>query len=258
MIKNLTALTITLVCLLFTFFVSANEKSPEGIEVVGYAVVEIKPDIYTVNIKVKERNISATKSQQLVEYKMQLVKNAAKSFVKQHDDIRLSTLQAKAIELDSSITVNGVISRQTFANGGQGGVFISTDNLNQNSNASTNIPQIVMEASQDITVKLSSISHYNQFMDSIIKVGVSHISPVKRSFSQQDKFYQQALDQALVNANQKAKKLADVMQVKLGRLLFIKENKLPTTHLLKSSDENDETADQQIKAEIIARFAIEN
>jgi len=246
---------IVLHCSLLSFSLLADEKNQQGIEVVGYGMVEVNADVFSVQITLKERNISATKSQQLVEYKMQLITDVAKSFTNKRSDIHLQAINSKAIELDPSITVNGVISKQKFANGGQGKVFVSTNNLNQASNQLINTNKIVIETSQKVIVKLSSLSQYSQFIDSIIKVGVSYISPVESSFSQKETSYQQALDLAMENAHKKAKKLADVMQVTLGRLTFIKENKISNNRQDKMSAS---THSLLIEAEIIARFAIEN
>jgi uncharacterized protein YggE len=74
-----------------------------------------------------------------------------------------------------------------------------------------------------VTVTLSTLSQYEQSIDTILNLGVNNINQFSFTNSQADENYQQALNQALLNAKQRATNMAKVLDLKLAGVISISE-----------------------------------
>lgn len=265
--KSFQPLFILFLCFIGTS-VFASDQAKQGIEVTGKGFVDVSVDLYIVSILISEHGFSATKSQQLVEYKSQLIKNSSQAAVAVH----FSTITSKTIKIEPSIKINGVIVKERFANGGRGEIFVSSNNASVSKHSdygqvNQQQTQILTEVSQEVTVKFADITSYHQLLDNLVKVGVSHIGPLQTIVSEKEKYYQQALDEAVQNAKKKANKLAKQMGIKLGHIQFIQEQSQSknqqeifngqTLHYAEGQSLTN-NFDHQIFAEVIVHFNIEN
>jgi uncharacterized protein YggE len=122
------------------------------------------------------------------------------------------------------------------------------------------------ELSRTININFSSIETYDQFLNNAIKLEVTHIYPLAMSIENTEKYYQQALIQALKNAKNKAIQLANHSNVTLGKLLNVTEqssnyyrSNVSTARMSTklSSDHSSEVGNQAINASVLVKFAIQ-
>ena len=66
--------------------------------------------------------------------------------------------------------------------------------------------KILFELSRHIQVSFTKIDDYDSFLTQLVKINVSHITPLSMNITERDKYYQQALLQAIVQAKGKAQK----------------------------------------------------
>ena len=69
------------------------------------------------------------------------------------------------------------------------------------------------EVQNAITVKMTNISQAGIVIDTAIQNGANYVSAIQFKIEDSDAYYQQALSLALVNAIEKAKSMAETMQV---------------------------------------------
>lgn len=79
-------------------------------------------------------------------------------------------------------------------------------------------------ASQTLNIKLHDLSLVGKLLDGLTKNGINQIQNVSYSFEHPDDLRQQAREQALSNAKDKATKLTNAAGVKLGKLVSFSEN----------------------------------
>ena len=77
-----------------------------------------------------------------------------------------------------------------------------------------------------ITVTLKDLTHYQQAIDAVLALGVSNINQFNFASSQASENYQMALNQALINAKQKASNMANVMGLKIDEVISISEHSM--------------------------------
>lgn len=77
---------------------------------------------------------------------------------------------------------------------------------------------------RQVKVTLQTLMQYEQSIDTVLNLGVSNINQFSFSNSQADENYQAALKQALLNAKQRATKMANVLDLKLAGVISIYEH----------------------------------
>jgi len=226
-----------------------------GIEVVGKASVFTIPDTFSLTISIKERGKSASKTKLLVDHKS---KQIIDMFVK--EGISKQAIDSAQIRMfpiydKPSIQLEQNELHTKFNNNNK--MVLSTNNANQNKKTSL----IRFEVGRTITVTFAELTIYDSILDKIMKLGVSHISPIEMSFSEPEKYYQQALFQAIKNAKQKAEDIAAQAGVNLGSLVSMKESSSysPSRYTMAAESKsyfNSQVTKKSISAQVIARYAI--
>ena len=77
--------------------------------------------------------------------------------------------------------------------------------------------------SRQVMVTLNTLAQYEQSIDAILNLGVNNINQFSFTNSQADENYQQALQQALLDAKQRATEMAKVLDLKLAGVISISE-----------------------------------
>ncbi|MDG1750642.1 MAG: SIMPL domain-containing protein [Thalassotalea sp.] len=212
MIKGLIA-----VCLL-SVIPHGFANTSTGIEVTGKSSIMVVPDVFSLTISIKERGKSANKTKIIVDDKSsKIVKMFIKRGVNEHDidtsQVSMFPIYEKpAITFEHQELQKRVSSQEKITLSGSNNTKDKASRLTR------------FEVSRTITISFKELSIYDQILDDMVKLGVSHISPVEMSVAESEKYYQQALYQAIDNAKQKALSIAQQAGVKLGTLLSLKES----------------------------------
>jgi uncharacterized protein YggE len=243
-----------------------NVETP-SIEVKGQASVLAKPDHFSLTIAIAERGRLTDKIRAIVDDKSNQVVQVAKSLGIKSADINSARMSLSVIEDKPSITVEGVELNQragnsSFPTNQHSKVTVGTNEINSLQNSKRQY----FELRRTISVNFLSIDDYDQFLTKVIKLGVSHISPLVMSVENTEKHYQQALIQAIKNAKNKAVQIANYSNVALGELLFVKElssnyyrPQLSTARMSveRAPNHNSEVGNQVINASVLVKFSIE-
>lgn len=259
-------LVIVLVSLLSTS-VAAQTSNQNGIAVVGKATVNAEPDQFTFSISINERGASASKTKAIVDHKSRLVTNMYLAMGVNKKAIESARLQLipryEKISQFSDVELHQNMRNHTI-----------TTNDNKNSQTKTvinskNIPvdssnpstTIYFEVIRDIKVTFTDFSLYDQFLDNVVKIGVSRISPLQTAIIDNESLYQQALIKALENANEKAQTIAEKIAVKLGKVVSLKESSQYShgAYMMSSRSYdgfNSQVASQGVSAQVDVIFAI--
>ena len=246
-----------IIALLVLLSVSMNclANQVEGIEVKGKSSVMVAPDTYTLTINIKERGKSASKIKALVDDKStRIVKMFVKHGIKQQDinsaNVRMFPLYEKpSINLENS-------ELQTKFNKHEKITF-----SNQKNKRKQKTSVIRFEVSRTITVTFKKISIYDHVLDDLVKLGVSQISPLEISISEQEKYYEQALMQAIENAENKALKIAQKANVEIGKLKSLTESGYHSPSVYRMASDagggfNSQVVNKAITAQVIAIYNI--
>ncbi len=244
---------------LFLTFASNAYDQPKGIEVRGNAALSVVADRFSLSVAIVERGISASKTKIIVDHKTNLVVNAAKKMGIDAADIRSARVSLYPIYQPSSVTVSGVEVNQTFANGQHGEVYMREP---VNSRQQSNIQ--VFEVRRQITLNLKNIENYDRLLDQIVKIGVTNVSSLSMSVSNINTLYQRALSGAILNAKQKALKVAQQANVNLGKLIYLKEISHNTSARMQAMSmessravmHSSQVGIQQVTAEVLVTFAL--
>lgn len=227
--STLTVFTLTV----FTLTVSAkamafNSETPSieasYIEVKGQASVLAEPDLFSLSIAIIERGRLRDKIRAVVDHKSNQVVQVAKNLGIKAQDINSARVILTVVEDKPSIQLEGVevnqrLKSSSFPPNQHSKVYVGVNSANSQNYIK---PQF-FELSRTISINFSSIEDYDQFLTKVIKLGVSHISPLAMSVEDTEKYYQQVLVQAIDNAKKKATKIASHSSVVLGKLLYVKE-----------------------------------
>ncbi len=76
---------------------------------------------------------------------------------------------------------------------------------------------------RQVTVTLKTLIQYEQSIDAVLSLGISHINEFRFTNSQADENYQGALKHALLNAKKRAADMANVLGLKLAGVISISE-----------------------------------
>lgn len=252
---------------IITLFSSVNSMANNGetpnIEVKGQASVLAIPDLFSLSISIVERGRQTDKIRAVVDHKSNQVVQVAKSLGIESHDINSARVGLRVIEEKPSITVDGFevnkrVGNGSFPNNQHTKVYAGVNSAN-------NIKPQLFELSRNININFSKIEDYDQFLSKALKLGVNHISPLAMSVKDTEKYYQQALVQALNNAKKKATQIANHSNVALGKLLFVKEQSsnyyrarvssvMMSTE--SSSNHSSQVGNQVINASVLVQFSI--
>ena len=248
-------------CLLFTGNVFAN-NTETGIEVRGQASVLVAPNSYVLSIAISEQGRFTDKIRSIVDNKSNQIVDVAKNIGVKSTDINSARVSLRVLTEEQRIKTQGVEVSHQLPNQQKSKIYIDGIDNNQNVNRH---PQY-FEISRMITVKFSDIKDYDQFLNSIVKLGVSHISPLTMSVDDTDQYYQQALLLAMDKAKEKATKIAQQSEQKLGKIVYVKEtssNHYRTRYnsVMSSAsgnfEHNSQTGNQAINASVSVKYSIE-
>jgi uncharacterized protein YggE len=216
MIKNIHQITLVMLLTVLSSNTHADSDSNEGIDVVGKGSVIVAPDQFSLSLTITQRGRLPSKLHPIVDNKSNLVINTAKKLGIKDKNIQSAQVNLRIIKEKQSITVQGLELQQ----GKKGSVFVDGQQINKTLPAAK--PQL-FELSRYITVNFTNISDYDKFLAQIVKLNVSHISPLSMSVKQRDEYYQEALMKAIDQAKQKATKMIAQTGGTLGKLIYLKE-----------------------------------
>ena len=244
---------------------SANSEF-YGIEVQGQSSVMVQPDSVALSIAVTEQGRLTDKIRAIVDDKSNQVVAIAKAQGISSDHISSASVSLRVIEAAKNIHLRKVEVNKNLPSEVKSKLHLNIrDGKRDASQVDHVIPQY-FELSRRITVKFSNIDGYDDFLAKITKIGVSQISPLSMSVADTEKYYQQALSQALSNAKAKAQNLAKQADQSLGRLVSIKE--LSSNHYraqystpMRSANSgfshNSQVGNQPINASVLVKFTLE-
>ncbi len=247
-------------CFILPNHVFAN-TSDYGIEVRGQASILVEPDRFSLSIAVVERGRWTDKVRLLVDHKSNQVIRAAQRLGIKSQNINSASVSLRVIKEKLTVELHGVEVNQRRPNNQKNKVYVGVPP----SNNEDNIKPQSFELSRTITVNFSEIKDYDQFLNAVIKIGVSQISPLTMSVGDTNKYYQQALAQAIKNAKTKALQIAIQSEQKLGKLVYVKE--VSSNHYrarynsammsTTSVGHNSQVGNQVINASVLVKYSIE-
>jgi len=249
----------------FIFILPNNtfaNTSDYGIEVRGQASVLVEPDSFSLSVVVVEKGRLTDKVRAIVDHKSNQVVDVAKSLGIKSQNINSARVSLRVVKHDPRIDIHGVEVAQRLPNNQKSKVYVGVPP----STTEDNVRPQSFELSRIITVNFSEIKDYDQFLNAVIKIGVSHISPLTMSVDDTDKYYQQALAQAIRNAKTKAQQIARQSEQKLGKLVYVKE--LSSNHYRArnnpammstnaSYEHSSQIGNQAINASVLVKYSIE-
>ncbi|WP_206485589.1 SIMPL domain-containing protein [Thalassotalea sp. G2M2-11] len=243
-------LLMSFICV-YSSTVVANTK---GIEVIGKASVSVEPDLFSLTIQIKERGRSATKTKALVDHKSQLITDM---FIQ--EGIKPSAIDSSQVTMypiyeKPSITIEPTKIKTQHHNEK---VTLSTHRTDQVDNKK----MTQFDVGRTIRVSFTEWQIYDKVLDQVVKLGVSHISPMEMSFQQPEQYYQKALSNAIENAKQKAIDIAKQAGVTLGSLASLKETShfAPVRYRMMSESSvgfNSSTTKKAITAQVVVNYHI--
>ncbi len=208
------SLFISLFLILISHSGIAHEQL--GISVSGKASISKVPDQFLIRLSISERNVSASKAKQRVDLLSKQVLTAIKSYGVKDSAIKSTQLRINPIYHKNRNVVDKVyvpINQNSDKN-------IASVKMNNQTGREVNVE---FDVSRDIEVKISDFGVYEKMLDRVTNLGVTRISPVQSSISDAETLYQGALELAVTNAQEKAKKLAEQLNVTLGNVNSIEE-----------------------------------
>ena len=181
---------VQLLLFLGLFIVSANAKS-EGIEVTGTAKVSVVPDMATFSFAINGRGriLSDVKTE---------VDGNTDALVKLVKNLGVETRKITS----SEVTINPQYNYQTKTLTG-------------------------FDVSRNIKVILNDLENYSALINGAVKAGITTIRNIKLDIQNREELEQKLLTSALNTAKQKAMILAKGADIKLGKVLSIREAGTP-------------------------------
>lgn len=158
--------------------------SPREITVTGTGNIDVQPDHAQIQIEVRTEGINVSLAQQ----ENALIMNRV------IDSLIALNIPREAIQT----TAYAIFPNYDFIEGRQ----VLRDYEVQNA----------------ITVKLTNISQVGTVIDTAVKNGANHVSAIQFEIVNEDAYYRQALQFAMIDAMAKAKSIAETMHVTLHAL----------------------------------------
>ena len=243
-----------------------NDLRRDGIEVSGNGSVNIIPDNFNLSLNVTERGRVLSKLKSLVDKKSNLVMQVAKNLGIKSKSISSAQVNLRIIEEKPSITVQGLEFTKS-SKGSKGSIFIDGQDLTNQikKDQKKQHKKALFELSRHIQVSFTNIDDYDRFLTQLVKINVSHIAPLSMNITERDKYYQQALLKAIVQAKDKAQKMIQHAGGRLGKLIYLKEQstnyyqpRYAQAMMSESSSVNHSplVGSQSINASVLMKFAI--
>jgi len=202
----LTLLLILTICLP----AMAQEK---GISVSGKGVVLAAPDSFTLSVQVKERGMVAQKVKSIVDSKSSQIVSMLKKYGITDKQITSSQLSLYPIFQKPSVIVNESYVKSPIDKG-----------ISKVVNSNKDKQVLVYDVSRTIEIDFRDADKYDVLLDLLVKLGVTNISPLQKKVKDSEGLYQQAMIAAIADAKQKAKLMAEQLNVKVGQVVNIKES----------------------------------
>ncbi len=231
-----------------------------GIEVNGQASVLVVPDHFVLSIAVVEKGHFTDKIRAIVDHKSDLVINIARKLDIPSNDINSARVSLRIIKKDSPIYLKGLEVNNQLPNNRQSQVHLGGNPREDNSRKTQ-----YFELSRNITVKFSDIKKYDRFLNQVLKIGVGRVFPLTMSIDDTEKYYQQALKQAIANAKDKALLIANKIGQELANIISVKEQSSNHYRARFSSEmmtanstygHNSQVGNQSINANVLIRYAL--
>lgn len=244
--------------------VLANTQN-HGIEVKGQASVLVEPDSFALSISIKEIGRLTDKIRTIVDHKSNQIIAVAQQLGIKDQQINSARVSLQVVKDESVIDLYGLEVNQRLPNNQKSKVYLGVPKQENAKHISNTRPQY-FELSRNITINFSDIKDYDHFLNAIIKIGVSQISPLTMSVEDTDKYYQQALGQAIKNAKAKAVQIANQTEQSLGKLVYVKEissnhyrarYNAPMMSANASFEHSSQIGSQQISASVLVNYSIE-
>lgn len=179
------------VLLTFSLLVSCTSSNEDGIEVTGTAKESIAPDMATFSFSISNRG------KDLPILKGEIDKRTAK-VVSLCKELGIKT--SDIISAEVSIRPQYNYQTNTFIN---------------------------YQVSRNINVVLHDLSKYSELVNGAIKSGITTIGNISLDTKDRDSLERKALGSAISAAKKKAEILALSSDVKIGKVLYVKEGGIP-------------------------------
>jgi len=251
----------------FTSFVSAQQSSKSGIEVIGKASVKAQPDHFILSVFITERGRIASKTKAIVDQKSRFVIDSFLTTGIAKNAIESSRLQLSPrydnrpniADFEIHQRVNSHRKTQVQSNSKNPKIVANSQNVTNND--LNDLQKIYFEVSRTITVTFTNFELYDQLLDNAVKIGVSRISPLQSAITDNETLYQQALIKALKNATQKAQAIAQNIGAKLGVITSLTESSYhaPRAYSMVSDSResfSSQTTQKNITAQVGVTFTI--
>ena len=176
----------TLLILLTTTIMMAQNTPQPSVDVTGEGIVRVVPDQVTINVRVENNGKNAKELKQL-----------------------------------NDRTVNDVLA--TIKRMGIDDKDVRTEYIRLDKNYDYNTKTYSFAANQAISIKVKDLSKYEPLMNALLESGINRIDGISFSSSNQDALESQARKKAVENAQIKAKEYAAVLNQSIGKSISISE-----------------------------------
>lgn len=252
------AVVFTLLISIVNTGAQASTLEENVIEVRGQATVTTQPDHFSLTLTIVKIGRNTSKIRSLVDHESNQILAITKELGIPAKNVNSARVYLRVIKDTASLHVQGIEVHKNLPQQNRGKVFVdATGNNNDKSQR--------FELSRTFTVVFSTIDEYDKFLNKIIKVGVERISPLSISVADSEKLYQQALAKAIDNAKIKAQQIANRANIKVGKIVYLKEQstnhyqgRLSAARMYSeaSSDHSSQVTDEAISASVLVKFAI--
>jgi len=214
------------VCSLMLFSASAFEQTSPNqgeniIEVIGDGEITLTPDTIAVNLVLKDESRQISKAKMLIEQQSRQIKQVAASLGLPPESIRWQQVAVRPLYKEDAVQVQALEVPHTLSPGKEARVFISPLSGHKDNELET------FELSRQLSIRFSDHGLYQQFLQRAVSLGIKDIFPAPLKQEEYQAYYQQALDNAVLNAKTKARHLAKQTGIKLGNLFSLREVALP-------------------------------
>lgn len=219
MSKGVLLFLIMLLCVSSGLAQATEQKLPT-IEVSGSADIMVEPDEVAISVDVTKTNKDLQIAKRDTDAVLAQVIALAKKF-----EIRPENIKTHYISVEMKYnSVRDAKTRIYDEDGDEIGtkVFIG------------------YEVSTTITIRLTDLLRFQDFLDALLKTGISEVDSVKFESSALRKYKDMARDNAMKAALEKATAMAAAIGQKLGKAIFVKEGKL-TNEILYNSNASANT-----------------
>lgn len=223
----------TLLLLVLTTFVFAQNQSQPTIDVIGEGIVTVVPDEVTVTVRVENTGKDAT-------------------LIKQEND----RIVANVLDFVSKMSIDKK--------------DVKTQYVRLDKNYDYNTKTYSYAANQSIAITLKDLSKYEGLMNGLLKSGINRIDGVQFSASNMDALVSQARIKAIQNGKIKATEYATALGQSIGNAVAVSEpldktNYPQPMYKTMAMDSNFSGAEQtlapgemEIKKQVLISFLLKN